>query len=75
MDWDKVVKSKAYGALVRFLSSTLFLPIIVNLLKSLQCAADTSMLVASPSMQCWQGKHLSIALAAMFALRFCGRDE
>jgi hypothetical protein len=70
LDWERVMKSKAYGALVRFLSGTLFLPIIVNLLKSLQCAADTSVLVASPSMQCWQGRHLSIALAAMFALSF-----
>lgn len=75
LDWSRVMKSKAYGALVRFLSGTLFLPIIVNLLKSLQCAADTSTLIASPSMQCWQGRHLSIALAAMFALRHVRSEE
>eukprot|EP00455_Lapot_gusevi_P054914 TRINITY_DN8886_c0_g2_i7.p1 TRINITY_DN8886_c0_g2~~TRINITY_DN8886_c0_g2_i7.p1 ORF type:complete len:830 (-),score=269.03 TRINITY_DN8886_c0_g2_i7:89-2578(-) len=64
--------TKSYQNLCHFLSSTLFVTIVVNLLKPLQCDYASGKLPASPSLVCFDsaGAHPKIVLTAMFFLAF-----
>jgi hypothetical protein len=68
VEGGSILGRKSYWVQMSFFTETLYMTIIVNLIKPFQCTTPTAVLMAQTDVMCWTGPHQRMVWVAMLCL-------